>query len=294
MCCHCGPATPVLARPLDGTTGFTASLGDQPPTPLLNRLPQLFPVSQQPGNLPSNGGHINSNPTRSTRNPLRARLAALGRTAYARGQGGGRERRNDRADYDRQLRSATDKLRRLRENALFDELESILATPSRIDSKASTLKGAIDYIKILKSAVQSNGRRVRLPAANTGLVCFDNTGDPNAVTAVATQPAPGSAPSTMASYLGPHVAMHVCGRGCFITITLPYRDPSHDVLLFCISHVLYRRGLVVMGTNFISTLDGASKVYSIQCQQASPDAPEMSYKLHQDLQDFVTEYNGQN
>ena len=90
------PRDPVLARPLDGTTGFTASVGDQPPTPLLNRLPQLFPVSQQPGNLPSNGGHINSNPTRSTRNPLRARLAALGRTAYARGQGGGRERRNDR------------------------------------------------------------------------------------------------------------------------------------------------------------------------------------------------------
>ena len=41
------------------------------------------------------------------------------------------------ADYDRQLRSATDKLRRLRENALFDELESILATPSRVSGSVA-------------------------------------------------------------------------------------------------------------------------------------------------------------
>ena len=63
------PLDPVSARPLHGTAGFTrASVGDQLPTAQSNGLPQLFPASQQPANLPSHGGRVNSHPARSRLN----------------------------------------------------------------------------------------------------------------------------------------------------------------------------------------------------------------------------------
>ena len=68
------PLDPVLARPSDGTSGFTTSVAEQLPTPLFNGLPPLLPASQQPANLPSNGERINSYPTLNRRE---ARLAAL-------------------------------------------------------------------------------------------------------------------------------------------------------------------------------------------------------------------------
>ncbi|KAG0561986.1 hypothetical protein KC19_9G108500 [Ceratodon purpureus] len=261
------PLDPVLARPSDGTSGFTTSVAEQLPTPLFNGLPPLLPASQQPANLPSNGERINSYPTLNRRE---ARLAAL--------------RADHIRDRDRECaREVSD---------LFTQLQRNISRTSspRMDTQASVLKGAIKRIKTLEgalaTALQTNVR-VKPPAANTGLVCFDFTGDPNGVTAVVTQPARGSAPSTMASYLGANVAMHVCGNGCFITVMLPYRDPHH-VLLGRISDVLVWRGVdFVFG--FISIRDG-TVVYNIECQ-ARPTAHMISCaQLHAALQNVVNAF----
>ncbi|KAG0562622.1 hypothetical protein KC19_9G160300 [Ceratodon purpureus] len=278
--------------PVSDSTGFTASVGDQLRTPLSTGLSPLTHASQQPANLPTNRGRMNGSPTRSRLNRRGTRLARQRRPVYAGGQEGCERQRP--AELPHILSERNEKRREM--NALFTLLQRVLPTStasSRLDMRASVLTDAIEYIEALKLELaterQGNAPRVQPSAANEGLVCFDYTGNPNAVTAVATVPAPGSHPSTMASCIGNNVAVHANGRVFFVTVMTRVRDTGYELLGRVLMVLLSRRLDVDPRSASISVRE-STVVYTFNCQ-VHPTVNVTSYDLHGELQKVVNQYN---
>jgi hypothetical protein len=131
--------------------------------------------------------------------------------------------------------------------------------------RASVVMAAVTYIANLEDEIerlQSFAPRGAFPFTG-GLECVDYSSDPNALTAVITWPTPGSAPSTMASFLGTNVAVHPCGQYCDFAISFPHRD-HHVRLLEQILALIVGHHLEVLSASVV--VRNRAVLYSINCQ----------------------------
>lgn len=117
-----------------------------------------------------------------------------------------------------------------------------------LQDRSAVVKATIDYIATLEAEIerlQAIASRSDGVASGGRLICFDHTGDANALTAVTTEPALGSDGSTLASFLGANVTVQVCAQNCFVTVSSPCSLPLFS-LLYEIVVVIFRHGLEIL------------------------------------------------